>query len=86
VDIVVGSPGRMVQHKEQVQRFIVLTNLSTKKVSPVVAGSQGNVYLRHVRYIVIDEVDTMLMQGFGEDVRCISCSMLYLPPSVVAAP
>lgn len=48
VDLVVASPGRLMQHKEQ-----------------------GNVFFSHVNYIVIDEVDTMLTQGFGSDIRAI---------------
>ena len=48
VDIVVASPGRLMQHKEK-----------------------GNVFLSHVSHIVIDEVDTMLTQGFGPDIRAI---------------
>jgi len=48
VDIVVASPGRLVQHKEQ-----------------------GNLFLSQVDTVIIDEVDTMLMQGFGPDIRSI---------------
>lgn len=48
VDIVVASPGRLMQHKEK-----------------------GNVYLNHITHIVIDEVDTMLTQGFGSDIRAL---------------
>eukprot|EP01041_Mallomonas_annulata_P001027 gene1027-2015_t len=48
VDIVVASPGRLMQHKEQ-----------------------GNVYLSQVTHVIIDEVDTMLTQGFGSDIRAI---------------
>jgi superfamily II DNA/RNA helicase len=48
VDVVVCSPGRLLQHKQQ-----------------------GNVFLSHVRHVVIDEVDTMLTQGFGADIRAI---------------
>ena len=48
VDLVVASPGRLVQHKEQ-----------------------GNLYLSQVDTVIIDEVDTMLMQGFGPDIRAI---------------
>lgn len=32
---------------------------------------QGNVYLSKVNTVVIDEVDTMLTQGFGNDIRAI---------------
>ncbi len=48
MDIVVASPGRLLQHKEK-----------------------GNLFLSQVNYIVIDEVDTMLTQGFGSDIRAI---------------
>jgi superfamily II DNA/RNA helicase len=48
VDIVVASPGRLLQHREQ-----------------------GNVYFSHVNTIIVDEVDTMLTQGFGGDIRGI---------------
>ena len=48
VDIVVASPGRLMQHKEK-----------------------GNVFFSQVTHIVIDEVDTMLTQGFGPDIRAI---------------
>eukprot|EP01031_Cornospumella_fuschlensis_P031131 gene31131-37625_t len=46
VDIVVASPGRLLQHHQQ-----------------------HNVYLSNIHTVIIDEVDTMLMQGFGSDVR-----------------
>jgi superfamily II DNA/RNA helicase len=53
VDIVVASPGRLMQHKQQ-----------------------GNVYFSHVNTVIIDEVDTMLMQGFGNDIRDILKSVM----------
>lgn len=48
VDVVVASPGRLLQHRQQ-----------------------GNVFFSHVNKIIIDEVDTMLTQGFGSDIRGI---------------
>ena len=53
VDVVVASPGRLMQHKQQ-----------------------GNVYLSQVRHVIIDEVDTMLTQGFGADIRAILRSVV----------
>lgn len=53
VDVVVASPGRLMQHKQQ-----------------------GNVYFSHVRHVIIDEVDTMLMEGFGSDIRAILRSVM----------
>ena len=53
VDVVVASPGRLMQHK-----------------------LQGNVYFSHVRHVIIDEVDTMLMEGFGSDIRAILRSVM----------
>jgi superfamily II DNA/RNA helicase len=53
VDVVVASPGRLIQHKEQ-----------------------GNVFLSHVSTIIIDEVDTMLTQGFGPDIRAVLRSVM----------
>jgi len=53
VDVVVASPGRLIQHKQQ-----------------------GNVYLSQVSHIIIDEVDTMLTQGFGGDIRSVLRSVL----------
>lgn len=53
VDMVVASPGRLAQHKEQ-----------------------GNVHLSQVDTVIIDEVDTMLMQGFGSDIRTILRSVM----------
>jgi superfamily II DNA/RNA helicase len=32
---------------------------------------QGNVYFNQVSRVIIDEVDTMLTQGFGSDIRAI---------------
>lgn len=32
---------------------------------------EGNVYFSQVTHVVIDEVDTMLMQGFGNEIRAI---------------
>lgn len=46
VDLVVASPGRLVQHEK-------LRNLE----------------LQEVTHVVIDEVDTMLTQGFGADIK-----------------
>jgi superfamily II DNA/RNA helicase len=37
---------------------------------------QGNVYLSEVTHVIIDEVDTMLMQGFGSDIRAILRSVM----------
>jgi superfamily II DNA/RNA helicase len=48
VDIVVASPGRLMQHRQR-----------------------GNVFFSNVNKIIIDEVDTMLTQGFGGDIRGI---------------
>eukprot|EP00597_Dinobryon_sp_UTEXLB2267_P002903 CAMPEP_0170060226 /NCGR_PEP_ID=MMETSP0019_2-20121128/2230_1 /TAXON_ID=98059 /ORGANISM="Dinobryon sp., Strain UTEXLB2267" /LENGTH=446 /DNA_ID=CAMNT_0010265717 /DNA_START=381 /DNA_END=1718 /DNA_ORIENTATION=+ len=53
VDVVVASPGRLMQHKEQ-----------------------GNVFFSQVNQVIIDEVDTMLTQGFGSDIRAILRSVL----------
>ena len=47
---------------------------------------QGNVFLSHVTHVVIDEVDTMLTQGFGSDIRAILRSvMLASPPAATAS-
>ena len=53
VDVVIGSPGRLMQHKKQ-----------------------GSIFLSQVDNIIIDEVDTMLMQGFGGDIRAILRSVM----------
>lgn len=53
VDIVVASPGRLMQHKDR-----------------------DHVYFSHVNTIIIDEVDTMLTQGFGSDIRSILRNVL----------
>lgn len=53
IDIVVGSPERMIQHKDK-----------------------GNLYFSKVTHVIIDEVDTMLTQGFGADIRSILRSVL----------
>jgi ATP-dependent RNA helicase RhlE len=37
---------------------------------------KGNVYLSQVNQVVIDEVDTMLTQGFGSDIRTILRSVM----------
>jgi superfamily II DNA/RNA helicase len=37
---------------------------------------QNNVYFSQVNTIIIDEVDTMLTQGFGRDIRDILRSVL----------
>ncbi len=54
VDVVVASPGRLLQHKEQ-----------------------GNIYFSHASHIVIDEVDTMLTQGFGPDVKGVLRGVIF---------
>eukprot|EP00747_Dinoflagellata_sp_TGD_P023033 gnl/TRDRNA2_/TRDRNA2_129505_c0_seq1.p1 gnl/TRDRNA2_/TRDRNA2_129505_c0~~gnl/TRDRNA2_/TRDRNA2_129505_c0_seq1.p1 ORF type:complete len:545 (+),score=55.34 gnl/TRDRNA2_/TRDRNA2_129505_c0_seq1:150-1637(+) len=46
VDVVVATPGRLVQHFQQ-----------------------GNVLFNQVMHVVVDEVDTMLTQGFGSEIR-----------------
>ena len=48
IDVVVGSPERIIQHKDK-----------------------GNLYLSQVTHVIIDEVDTMLTQGFGSDIRLV---------------
>jgi superfamily II DNA/RNA helicase len=37
---------------------------------------QGHVFLSHVNHVVIDEVDTMMTQGFGKDIRAILNSVI----------
>ncbi|XAR62236.1 RNA helicase [Bertholletia excelsa] len=46
VDMVVGTPGRVLQHIEE-----------------------GNVVYGDIRYLVLDEADTMFDHGFGPDIR-----------------
>lgn len=46
VDIVVATPGRILQHFEK-----------------------NNVKFTHIKHIVIDEIDTMLLQGFNSDLQ-----------------
>jgi superfamily II DNA/RNA helicase len=46
VDIVVASPGRLLQHYER-----------------------GHVFFSQVKHVVIDEMDTMLKDGFGPDLK-----------------
>lgn len=53
IDVVVASPGRLIQHHEQ-----------------------GNVYFSQVSHVIIDEVDTMLTQGFGANIRTILRSVM----------
>ena len=53
VDVVVASPGRLVQHEK-------LKNLNLGEIS----------------HVVIDEVDTMLTQGFGADIRYFEFSRM----------
>jgi superfamily II DNA/RNA helicase len=60
VDIVVASPGRLLQHHKQ-----------------------GNVFLSQVSHIIIDEVDTMLTQGFGSDIREIIRASSVLRTNIV---
>lgn len=46
VDIVVASPGRLLQHYER-----------------------GHVFFSQVKHVVVDEMDTMLKDGFGPDLK-----------------
>ncbi|CAI0557060.1 unnamed protein product [Linum tenue] len=46
VDMVVGTPGRILQHIEE-----------------------GNIVYGDVKYVVLDEADTMFDRGFGPDIR-----------------
>lgn len=46
VDMVVGTPGRVLQHIEE-----------------------GNMVYGEIRYVVLDEADTMFDRGFGPDIR-----------------
>lgn len=55
VDIVVGSPGRLVKHRDK-----------------------GSLHLSQVTHVVIDEVDTMLTQGFGTDIMALIRPMIKL--------
>ena len=38
---------------------------------------QGNLFFSHIRHVVIDEVDTMLLQGFGPDIREVLRGVLH---------
>jgi superfamily II DNA/RNA helicase len=40
---------------------------------------KGNVYLSRVKHVVIDEVDTMLTQGFGEDLQQVIQAVYSTP-------
>lgn len=53
IDVVVGSPERVIQHKEK-----------------------GHLYMSQVTHVIIDEVDTMLTQGFGSHIRAILRSVM----------
>lgn len=44
---------------------------------------QGNVFLSQVTHVIIDEVDTMLTQGFGSDIRAILRSVVARNERVV---
>jgi superfamily II DNA/RNA helicase len=44
---------------------------------------KGNLFLGHVTHVVIDEVDTMLTQGFGEDIRYIYMRFYLLDPDMI---
>jgi superfamily II DNA/RNA helicase len=52
-DIIVASPGRLLQHK-----------------------IQKHVFFGHVTHVIIDEVDTMLTQGFGADISSLLQSVV----------
>ena len=54
VDIVVGTPGRILKHRDD-----------------------GNVFLGSVSSFVIDETDTMLEQGFQNDIAALLHPCLY---------
>lgn len=59
VDVVVASPGRLRQHKDQ-----------------------GHIYFSQIDTVIIDEVDTMLTQGFGPDMRAILRSAMFPSSSI----
>lgn len=56
VDIIVATPGRLLQHV--VDKTVVLNN-------------------RHLKFIVLDEMDTMLEQGFANDLATLLYPLLY---------
>ncbi|CAN0496389.1 unnamed protein product, partial [Ectocarpus sp. 12 AP-2014] len=56
VDIVVGTPGRLLKHHEA-----------------------GNFFMSKANYVVVDEVDTMLTQGFAADIEKLNRPLLANP-------
>ena len=67
------------------ESYNIQTEALKKKVDMVVAApgrlvqheKLSNIKLSEVNHVVIDEVDTMLMQGFGADIRLKSCFHLF---------
>jgi superfamily II DNA/RNA helicase len=57
VDIIVATPGRLIQHVND-YKTVVLNN-------------------RHLQFIVLDEMDTMLEQGFANDLASLLYPLLY---------
>eukprot|EP00920_Eleutheroschizon_duboscqi_P008597 GHVT01019828.1.p1 GENE.GHVT01019828.1~~GHVT01019828.1.p1 ORF type:complete len:841 (+),score=87.35 GHVT01019828.1:944-3466(+) len=45
---------------------------------------RGNLSLTEVRYVIIDEIDAMLMQGFGSEIRDLMRALFSSPKSVSA--
>ena len=58
-------------HKVWKTSQFLITLLHQFKHYPIPLQEQGNLYFNQVTHVIIDEVDTMLTQGFGADIRAI---------------
>lgn len=80
------SSGAVLGGEDSVQQKEMLAgNVDIVVASPgrlLLHKDSGNVHLGHVTHVIIDEVDTMLTQGFGRDIRAILQSIVLHPNKV----